>query len=158
MLITGVDVPVATLTGAVPLTEVTVPGLDVTVPQDVLVPSVVKYLPVLLVWLGRIAFAAPVVVVDPVPPLATGKVPVTPVVKGSPVQEVKVPEAGVPKAGVTRVGEVARTKAPEPVEVVPPVPPLATGKIPVTPVVRLRLPVVLKFEPPLARLLACVIM
>jgi hypothetical protein len=102
MLITGVDVPVATLTGAVPLTEVTVPGLEVTVPQDVLVPSVVRYLPVLLVWLGRIAFAAPVVVVDPVPPLATGRVPVTPVV-------------------------------------------------------RLRLPVLLKFEPPLARLLACVI-
>ena len=28
---------------------------------------------------------------------------------------VKVPEAGVPRAGVTKVGEVAKTKAPEPV-------------------------------------------
>jgi hypothetical protein len=102
ILITGVDVPVATLTGAVPLTEVTVPGLEVTVPQDVSVPLVVKYLPDWLVWLGRIEFAAPVVVVDPVPPLATGKVPVTPVV-------------------------------------------------------RLKSPSALKFEPPLARLLACVI-
>jgi hypothetical protein len=82
--------------------EVTVPGFEVTVPQDVSVPLVVKYLPLLLVWLGRIALAAPVVVVAPVPPLATGKVPVTPVV-------------------------------------------------------RLKSPSALKFEPPLARLLACVI-
>jgi hypothetical protein len=44
--------------------------------------------------------------VIPVPPFATGKVPVTPVVKGSPVVFVKVPEAGVPKAGVVKVGEV----------------------------------------------------
>ena len=40
------------------------------------------------------------------------------------------PDAGVPKAGVTSAGEVARTTAPEPVEVVPPVPPLATTKVP----------------------------
>jgi hypothetical protein len=44
--------------------------------------------------------------VMPVPPLATGKVPVTPVVKGKPVQEVSVPDAGVPKAGVINVAEV----------------------------------------------------
>lgn len=36
--------------------------------------------------------------VIPVPPLATGKVPVTPVVKGSPVALVNVAEAGVPRA------------------------------------------------------------
>ncbi|NBS75392.1 MAG: hypothetical protein EBT78_17635 [Betaproteobacteria bacterium] len=36
--------------------------------------------------------------VMPVPPLATGKVPVTPVVKGSPVAFVSVAEAGVPRA------------------------------------------------------------
>ena len=40
----------------------------------------------------------PVLVVTPVPPLATGNVPVTPVVKGSPVQLVSVPLEGVPKA------------------------------------------------------------
>jgi hypothetical protein len=68
--------------------------------------------------------------------LATGKVPVTPVVKGRPVQLVNVPDEGVPKTGVTNVGLVERTVLPEPVEVVTPVPPLRTGKVPVTPVVR----------------------
>ena len=77
-----------------------------------------------------------VVDVDPVPPLAIGKVPVTPVVSGSPVQLVKVPEEGVPKTGVVSVGLVDKTTLPEPVEVVTPVPPLATGKVPVTPVVK----------------------
>jgi hypothetical protein len=37
-------------------------------------------------------------VVAPVPPLATGSVPVTPVVRGRPVALVRVPEDGVPKA------------------------------------------------------------
>ncbi len=34
---------------------------------------------------------------------------------GNPVQLVRVPELGVPRAGVTNVGDVAKTKAPEPV-------------------------------------------
>jgi len=34
---------------------------------------------------------------------------------GNPVQFVNVPDAGVPNAGVTRVGELANTRAPEPV-------------------------------------------
>ena len=72
----------------------------------------------------------PVEVVTPVPPLATGKVPVTPVVKGKPVQLVSVPADGVPKTGVTKVGEVDNTMLPLPVEVVTPVPPRATGKVP----------------------------
>jgi hypothetical protein len=42
----------------------------------------------------------------PVPPLATGSVPVTPVVKGSPVALVKVPLDGVPNCGVVRIGLV----------------------------------------------------
>lgn len=73
----------------------------------------------------------------------------------SAVQLLRLPEAGVPSAGVTSVGEVANTKAPEPVssvtaaarfalEGVPshvatpapkdvmPVPPLATASVPVT--------------------------
>ena len=37
-------------------------------------------------------------VVVPVPPLATGSVPVTPVVSGNPVAYVRVAEAGVPNA------------------------------------------------------------
>ena len=31
------------------------------------------------------------------------------------MQFVSVPEAGVPRAGVTKVGEVAKTRAPDPV-------------------------------------------
>jgi hypothetical protein len=57
----------------------------------------------------------PVDVVTPVPPLATGRVPVTPVVKGKPVTLVITPEAGVPRAGVTSVGLLAKTLAPVPV-------------------------------------------
>lgn len=86
--------------------------------------------------LDKTLLPLPVDVVTPVPPLATGSVPVTPVVKGRPVTFVITPDAGVPKAGVTRVGLVDKTTLPEPVEVVTPVPPLATGSVPVTPVVR----------------------
>jgi len=78
----------------------------------------------------------PVDVVTPVPPLPTGKVPDTPVAKGKPVQLVRLPEAGVPRAGVTRVGDVERTLSPLPVDVVTPVPPLPTGKVPETPVAK----------------------
>ncbi|MBK8570432.1 MAG: hypothetical protein IPN81_11035, partial [Nitrosomonadales bacterium] len=48
----------------------------------------------------------PVLVVTPVPPFATGKVPVTPVVSGKPVVFVSTPADGVPRLGVTRVGLV----------------------------------------------------
>jgi len=78
----------------------------------------------------RTVFPEPVEVVTPVPPLATGSVPVTPVVRGKPVAFVKMPLDGVPSAGVTRVGEVLKTVLPEPVEVVTPVPPLATASVP----------------------------
>ncbi len=57
----------------------------------------------------------PVEVVTPVPPFRTGSVPVTPVVKGSPVALVSVTDVGVPRTGVTNVGEVANTFAPLPV-------------------------------------------
>jgi hypothetical protein len=50
-----------------------------------------------------------------VPPLPTGNVPVTPVVRGNPVQLVNVPDEGVPRAGVTKVGDVAKTLLPLPV-------------------------------------------
>jgi len=63
----------------------------------------------------------------PVPPLATGNRPVTPVDKGRPVALVSVPLEGVPKAGVTSVGLLDSTLLPVPVEVVTPVPPLVTG-------------------------------
>lgn len=70
-------------------------------------PEVVK--PVMLlkaVWL-----AVPV----PMPPLATGSTPVTPVVSGKPVALVSTNAVGVPSAGVTNVGLVARTTLPEPI-------------------------------------------
>ena len=86
--------------------------------------------------LERTTEPVPVEVVTPVPPLATGRVPVTPLVKGKPVALVKVADVGVPSTGVTKVGDVDNTTDPVPVEVVVPVPPLATGKVPVTPVVR----------------------
>jgi hypothetical protein len=57
--------------------------------------------------------------------------PLTPVEIGNPVAFVKVPEAGVPNAGVTSVGEFDNTTEPVPVELVTPVPPLATGRVPV---------------------------
>jgi hypothetical protein len=43
--------------------------------------------------------------VAPVPPFATGKVPVTPVVSGRPVTLVITPLEGVPNAGVVNDGE-----------------------------------------------------
>ena len=64
--------------------------------------------------------------------MATGSVPVTPVVKGRPVTLVITPEAGVPSAGVTSVGLVLSTLFPEPVLVVTPVPPFATANVPAT--------------------------
>ena len=96
----------------------------------------------------RTLLPEPVEVVTPVPPLATGSVPVTPVVKGKPVALVNVPDVGVPKMGVTSVGLVDRTLLPEPVEVVTPVPPLATGNVPVTLVARLTKVVELVPVPP----------
>ena len=45
-------------------------------------------------------------VIAPVPPLATGSVPVTPVVSGNPVKFVATPDVGVPSTGVIIVGLV----------------------------------------------------
>ena len=57
--------------------------------------------------------------------------PLTPVEIGSPVALVKVAEAGVPNVGVTNVGLFDKTVEPVPVDEVTPVPPFATGKVPV---------------------------
>ena len=84
-------------------------GVEVfAVPAEVAVPRLVR---------------APAAVVALVPPLAIGSVPVTPVVNGSPVTLVSVPEAGVPSAGVVSVGLVSvllvSVSAPAKVERVP---------------------------------------
>jgi len=77
------------------------------------VPLPRKYAP--LVTAPAKAFIASCAVVWPDPPLPSGKVPVTPVVKGNPVALVNVPDWGVPKIGVTKVGLVAKTLFPLPV-------------------------------------------
>ena len=94
-----------------------------------------KGVPVKVGLADRTTLVVPVDAVTPVPPLATGSVPVTPVVIGKPVQLVKTPADGVPMFGVVNAGLVERTLLPEPVELVTPVPPLATANVPVTPVV-----------------------
>ena len=87
--------------------------------------------------------------------LPTGRLPVTPVERGRPVPLtrpiaagvpvafVKTSAEGVPRSGVTRVGLFDRTTKTVPVEDVTPVPPLATGRVPVTPVARDTLVIVL---------------
>ena len=83
----------------------------------------------------RTLFPEPVEVVTPVPPLPTAKVADSPAAvpdvfwfSVGNVQLVKFPDAGVPRIGVTNVGLFDRTLFPEPVDVVTPVPPLATVK------------------------------
>jgi hypothetical protein len=61
--------------------------------------------------------------------LITGRLPVA-FATGILVQFVRAPDVGVPSIGVTKVGLVESTLAPEPVEVVTPVPPLATSNFP----------------------------
>lgn len=71
-------------------------------------------------------------VVTPIPPLPTGSVPVTPVVKGRLVAFVKTAADGVPNAGVVRVGLVAKTTFPEPVVVAAEIAVPSPFRIPVT--------------------------
>ena len=54
----------------------------------------------------------------------------TPVERGRPVALVRTMAVGVPRAGVTSVGLLDRTTEPVPVDVVTPVPPLATARVP----------------------------
>ena len=104
--------------------------------QLVLVPSVVKNLELWLVCDGASALNAVLAVVCPVPPLAIGSVPVTPVVRGKPVALVNTAADGVPRLGVTSTGLFDRTTATVPVDTATPVPPLVTASVPVTPVVK----------------------
>ena len=72
----------------------------------------------------------PVDEVTPVPPLATGKVPDTPEARGKFVAFVNTTALGIPKAGVVKVGDVDRTRFPDPVDDVTPVPPFETVTVP----------------------------
>ena len=68
----------------------------VMVDENVLVPA--------MVWV--VVRSTKFCVADPVPPFAMPNLPVTPVLKGSPVALVNTPYAGVPKDGEVYVGEV----------------------------------------------------
>lgn len=100
--------------------------VEPTVANVPLVGNVTLVLPVkfpVKVKLPENATLPPIVIVlvpllTPVPPFADGKIPVTPVVKGNPVQLVNVPALGVPIFGVTKTGLVAKTIFPVPVLVV----------------------------------------
>ena len=66
-----------------------------------------KILPVKVGDALNTTLPVPVEPVTPVPPLATGNVPVTPEDKGKPVAFVKVPEVGVPNAPFNNTGAPA---------------------------------------------------
>jgi hypothetical protein len=80
--------------------------------------------------LFRTMLPVPVEVAVPVPPLATGRIPVTPVPSGRPVAFTRLTALGVPRFGVTSVGLLLRTFEPDPVEDDTPVPPFATASRP----------------------------
>ena len=77
-----------------------------------------------------IVVALPTLVTSPV---RFALVVTLPAVKFAAVPEIFVPTNvdGVPKLGVTNVGDVDNTTLPEPVDVVTPVPPFVTDKVPV---------------------------
>ena len=73
--------------------------------------------------------------------------PLTPVEIGKPVPFVKVTDVGVPKIGVTNVGLVDKTKLPEPVELVTPVPPCATSMVVALQIPEVIVPTEVKLDP-----------
>ena len=123
-----------------PFATASVPDTSVasaTCESDILVPLDLSTL--FAVCVPDRALSAACWVVWPVPPFAIATVPVTleavPVVFWLKVGQVnvpvlKLPDVGVPKAGVTNAGLVDSTTLPDPVEVVTPVPPATTGRVP----------------------------
>ena len=82
--------------------SIEVPDVEATAVPEVITDALITGVPVMvgLEIVGAVPSTLapePVDVVTPVPPLATGSVPVTPVVNGNPVAFVNVPELGVPK-------------------------------------------------------------
>ena len=93
--------------------------LPVIVKSDVNAPIVLKLPPMVMVLP---VFAIPVPPFTPV----NAAVRVADAADNAPLNDKLVP-VDTPISGVTRVGDVDKTLAPEPVEVVTPVPPLSTG-------------------------------
>ena len=138
-------VPKAGVTRAGDVARTTAPEPVTVFPCAVTVPEVGKVKLVAALTVNVVANAPDVVkappsvilavFATPVPPLADGKTPVTPVVSGSPVALVNTPLAGVPSAGVTKTGLVVRAIAPEPLTASPnavrtPVPVVVPAKAP----------------------------
>ena len=102
---TGKD-PFATLTLVVVTPPYNKTGSALgSVSQDVFVPPVLRYFPLLLVWLGASALNAAVAVICPVPPEVTASVadkdaaePEVFWLSVGKVQLVSVPDVGVPSA------------------------------------------------------------
>ena len=86
------------LSSTVKVVEFIVVVVPLTVRSPLRVRAAAAIVPVKVGDAESTTLPVPVEVVTPVPPLATGNVPVTPVVNGNPVALVSVPEAGVPKA------------------------------------------------------------
>jgi len=114
---------VRTPLAGVPRTGVTKVGLVANTNEPVPVSSVTVAIKLALVGIVR----------NVATPEANPEIPVA---IGRPVQLVSVPDVGVPKIGVIKVGLIDKTTLPVPVEVVTPEPPLATGKVPIIPVVK----------------------
>ena len=120
-------VPVATVLVICPdaLTVVNAPVVGVvapTVPLILMDAVPVRFVTVPLLGVPN---APPLTTNAPALPVLTANAvatpvpnPLTPVEIGKPVAFVSVAELGVPKAGVTRVGLVAKTTLPDPVELV----------------------------------------
>jgi len=99
----GIVVPLMLVAVATPRTGVTKVGLVASTKEPVPVSSVTAAARFALDGVPRnVATPVPSEVI-PVPPLATGRVPVTPVVKGNPVALVSTPDTGVPRAGAVKV-------------------------------------------------------
>jgi hypothetical protein len=123
------DVPVAT-----PMTGVIKVGVFANTNEPLPVSSVIAANKLALVGVAKY-------VATPVPN------PLTPVEIGKPVPLVKVTDVGIPKIGVTNVGLVDNTKLPDPVDVVTPVPPLATAIVVALQIPEVMVPTLVKLEP-----------
>ena len=88
-------------------------------------PEEVVRVPVIVTASANVAARVLLVSVNAVPPVPSES-----------VRSVAAGEVRLAKIGVRRVGEVESTLLPVPVEVVTPVPPLVTARVPVTPVVK----------------------
>jgi hypothetical protein len=118
---TADPVPVSSVNAASKFAELNDPK-DVALPTEVTAPV-------------RFALVTTVVALptEVTPPVRLAFVVTVPAVKPDAVPVMFVPTSaeGVPNAGVTNVGLFDRTTEPVPVELVTPVPPFATGRVPV---------------------------